>query len=221
MLSWLYDEDTWPSGFAGGLVTKNPVYRKRYLTLLHESTEFNRPILEKNEALLKGEAYHVASFDVELNAKGEIVSYKKIGSDEKAIHEKWSFLSRAMDPVGRFNDQTYVDILNKDAIDKFIEITYEKYKDAVGEEFGKTVPAIFTDEPQYHLCTTLKYANAKNDPFMLAWTPDAPDMFKKKYGYDITNELPELAWNLADGKVSKTRYHFYDFMSETFAEAFN
>ena len=31
MLSWLYDEDRWPSGFAGGLVTENPEYRSRFL----------------------------------------------------------------------------------------------------------------------------------------------------------------------------------------------
>ena len=27
MLCWLYDEDRWPSGFAGGLVTKDKQYR--------------------------------------------------------------------------------------------------------------------------------------------------------------------------------------------------
>ncbi|HPU58647.1 MAG TPA: hypothetical protein PLG48_03950, partial [Candidatus Avimonas sp.] len=31
MLAWLYDEDRWPSGAAGGLVTKNPEYRARHL----------------------------------------------------------------------------------------------------------------------------------------------------------------------------------------------
>jgi len=31
MLSWLYDEDRWPSGFAGGLVTNDPQYRARHL----------------------------------------------------------------------------------------------------------------------------------------------------------------------------------------------
>ena len=30
MLSWLYDEDRWPSGAAGGLVTKDPAFRKRH-----------------------------------------------------------------------------------------------------------------------------------------------------------------------------------------------
>ena len=31
MLAWLYDEDRWPSGFAGGFVTKDPQYRIKYL----------------------------------------------------------------------------------------------------------------------------------------------------------------------------------------------
>jgi hypothetical protein len=31
MLAWLYDEDRWPSGTAGGLVTKNPECRARHL----------------------------------------------------------------------------------------------------------------------------------------------------------------------------------------------
>ncbi|HPO52754.1 MAG TPA: hypothetical protein PK165_07990, partial [bacterium] len=33
MLAYLYDEDRWPSGAAGGLVTKNPEYRMRYLCM--------------------------------------------------------------------------------------------------------------------------------------------------------------------------------------------
>ena len=31
MLAWLYDEDRWPSGFAGGIVTKEEKYRGRHL----------------------------------------------------------------------------------------------------------------------------------------------------------------------------------------------
>ena len=29
MLAWLYDEDRWPSGFGGGMVTSNPEFRAR------------------------------------------------------------------------------------------------------------------------------------------------------------------------------------------------
>ncbi len=33
MLAWLYDEDRWPSGFAGGLVTKEERFRAHQLVL--------------------------------------------------------------------------------------------------------------------------------------------------------------------------------------------
>ena len=36
MKAYLYDEDTWPSGFAGGFVTKNQKYRQRKIILSEE-----------------------------------------------------------------------------------------------------------------------------------------------------------------------------------------
>ena len=33
MLSYLYDEDRWPSGFAGGYVTRNSEYRQKTICL--------------------------------------------------------------------------------------------------------------------------------------------------------------------------------------------
>ena len=33
MLAWLYDEDRWPSGFAGGYVTEKEENRQRYLLM--------------------------------------------------------------------------------------------------------------------------------------------------------------------------------------------
>lgn len=38
MLAWLYDEDKWPSGFAGGLVTKEPRFRQRQLIMVAPET---------------------------------------------------------------------------------------------------------------------------------------------------------------------------------------
>ena len=38
MLAWLYDEDRWPSGAAGGLVTKDPVFRARKISLSRPSS---------------------------------------------------------------------------------------------------------------------------------------------------------------------------------------
>ena len=37
MTAWLYDEDRWPSGNAGGIVTKNPEYRHRYALITNDA----------------------------------------------------------------------------------------------------------------------------------------------------------------------------------------
>lgn len=39
------------------------------------------------------------------------------------------------------------DLLNPEAVDCFIQFTYERYKEVVGEDFGDTIFAFFTDEP--------------------------------------------------------------------------
>lgn len=47
MEAWLYDEDRWPSGSAGGLVTQNPEFRMRFLrcTVVPESEWASFPSL--------------------------------------------------------------------------------------------------------------------------------------------------------------------------------
>ena len=36
--AWLYDEDRWPSGTAGGAVTQNPAYRMRFCACVKTRT---------------------------------------------------------------------------------------------------------------------------------------------------------------------------------------
>ena len=119
-----------------------------------------------------------------------------------------------------YNNQTYVNTLDKAAMDRFIEITYESYLRTVGEEFDKTVPAIFTDEPQFVHKSALKFATDKSD-VILPWTDDLPDTFKAAYeGEDILGGVPELVWERADGQLSVLRYHYHDHVCERFATAF-
>ena len=43
MEAWLYDEDRWPSGAAGGLVTQDPRHSKKLLHLsIHEPKDYRR-----------------------------------------------------------------------------------------------------------------------------------------------------------------------------------
>ncbi len=208
MLSWLYDEDKWPSGFAGGYVTKDEQYRLRYITFTCDPEYKHR-----------ASAYIIASFDVVLDGDGCLKSYKKIGDGDAVEGTRWNVWREISPNSPWYNNQAYVDTLNKKAIERFIETTHEKYFETVGDEFGKTVPAIFTDEPQFTRKSTLGFATSKQN-INLPWTDDLEETYTAAYGESLIEHFPELLWDLPNGEISLTRYHYHDHVSERFAEAF-
>ena len=42
----------------------------------------------------------------------------------------------------------------------------------------------------------------------------------KSYGFDIADRLPELFWELTEGRVSQARYFYHDHVCERFVRAF-
>ena len=54
----------------------------------------------------------------------------------------------------------------------------------------------------------------------MPWTDKVPELYEKAYGCDIMETLPELFWDLPDGKVSVARYRYHDFIAELFASSF-
>ncbi|MBQ3489986.1 MAG: hypothetical protein IJA86_05315, partial [Clostridia bacterium] len=218
MLAWLYDEDRWPSGSAGGEVTKEKRFRARHMLFTYEPR--NDLTIRRGEPDFAENGGLIACFDVELNKNGKLISWQTIAPEADAHHEKWYAYMEIHRESSWHNGQTYVDTLNKEAIDRFIAITHESYKRAVSDEFGKTIPSIFTDEPQFSTKTALKHGNDKGSA-ILPWTDDLPETFSKTYkGANLIENLPELIWERADGTISVTRYRFHDHVCERFAEAF-
>ncbi len=223
MLAWLYDEDKWPSGFAGGYVTKDVRNRKKFLffTTRPYAVDFTKEDEKKyKDAPHRDEDGTLVSvYDVVLDDKGYLKSYKTVDRHAKAKGTKWyCYLEHDAD-LPWFNMQGYADTLSKRVIEKFIEITHEKYKETVGAEFGKSVPAIFTDEPQFTAKRQLPFAKSEKS-VLLPFTDDFPETYRKKFGEDIVARLPELLWELPDGKVSTARYRYHDHIAERFADAF-
>ena len=223
MLAWLYDEDRWPSGAAGGLVTKDPKYRARHLLFTTEPygeangqgeiTEMSGRSGRSNNGYLLG------CYDVVLDENGCLSSAELIDENASAAGRKW-YAYVESDPCNPwYNNQTYANTLDKATIDRFIEVTYERYLEAVGKDFGGVVPAIFTDEPQFSHKGTLGFA-AESKDVILPWTDDVPETFREAYGEDIVRHLPELLWEKPDGEVSLIRYHYHDHIAERFASAF-
>ncbi len=216
MLAWLYDEDRWPSGCAGGFVTKEKKYRQKYLLMTKSDLQATDDV---EAAQREGADYFLASFDISVDEAGEMVSYRRIARNEEGSN-KWYYFVR-IKPGGepRYNYQSYVDTLSKDAIDRFIQITYEAFKEAVGEEFGKTVPAIFTDEPQLILPQMLQNGHSDKDA-LLPWTWDFSKTYRDTYDSDICDHLPELFFAMHGDEGKRTRYRYYRHTMERFAGAY-
>ncbi len=215
MLAWLYDEDRWPSGSAGGIVTKDYRYRARILTFTRRMPE-NAGTLD--EARNEGKPYVLAVFDVVLDEDGYMTDYRVIDKNDSANGTKWFAVLITEGNSTWFNGQAYIDTLSKEAVNQFISVTHEKYYSEIGKDFNETVPAIFTDEPQFSRKSTL--ATPFSEGWIaFPWTFDFPDTFMTKYGYNIVEKLPELFQEPKD-RISVARYNYHDHICDRFTEAF-
>lgn len=214
MFAWLYDEDRWPSGFAGGYVTKDKALRQKIVVFSEDKPEF----VSKEEGIKTGKPYLLAIFDIIINDDGKMLSYKMIDENDIVNGVKKYVYVTTPQESGIFNNQTYVDVLSAEAIEKFIKTTHEKYKAVVGNEFGGTIPAIFTDEPQMALKQLPAYASGHSD-ISFPWTTDLDKIYTKRYnGENLIEKLPELVWDRSDGVYSCVKYRYYDITCELFAQ---
>ena len=212
---WLYDEDRWPSGCAGGLVTKEKRYRQK--TLLFTSERRN-DCVEREEGIKYGKPWLVAAYNILLNDEHELISCEVV---DEANANYFAYVITA-DGSPRYNGQAYVDVLDEEAIQKFIETTYEVYFQKYEKEFGKQLEAIFTDEPQVAILPTPLFSNPdKFTEVSFPWTNNLPQTYEKTFGENIVPSIPELIWNRADGKLSLTRYRFNEHIAERFRNSYS
>jgi hypothetical protein len=151
--------------------------------------------------------YLAARYNIKLDDDGFLVEMQRLNERDADTEDTWYAYVETNPPSEWFNGAYYVDTLSTPAMQKFVDLTYESYKEAVGAEFGKTIPAIFTDEPQFALKNQLKLVHEKRDIF-LPWTLDLPDTYKSAYSSDLLDSLPEVVWDIRG--ASKTRYNFHD-----------
>ncbi len=210
MKAYLYDEDRWPSGAAGGIVTRQrPKFGKQVLVALdHDSVP---------EALER-----VGSFAVRLDDSGRAQSYRALEESARpAEGEKLvSFAAGVSQPSEWFNEAPYLDVLGREAVAEFVRVTHQAYADRYAKDFGQLIPAIFTDEPNYHH-GAIKVQGAVA---MLPWTAELPRAFKKARGYDLRDHLVELVYPLAGGEAapfSRVRHDYHRTLAELFVRNFS
>lgn len=212
MQAWLYDEDRWPSGFAGGLVTRKKEFRKRTLAL---------EVLD-SPSKLKWNKDLVAAFAGKLD--GQAASQvRRIGrnSRPRGLEKGQKILAFRVvidEPSDYYNGFTYVDTLNKRAIAEFLRVTHEAYRRRFGKHFGRRIPGIFTDEPNHGGKFWAFISPSDRD---VPWTDELPAAFRRRYGYDLLDHLVEVFFDVDGRPTSPAHLHYHDCVTEMFVDGYS
>jgi hypothetical protein len=193
MEAWLYDENSYPSGFAGGHVPAQmpeSFNQGQGLTLRKMTTlDANKyPLVLKKEG---GGFRDVTAVESERGKSGEYYCFELAFYEKRAWHGGFS----------------YVDLIKPGVTEKFIDITMKGYEKTLGADLGGLVPGIFTDEPNI-------IAPARKD--CMRWTPDLFEQFQKRWGYDLRPHVPSLFE--ATGDWRKVRHNYYALLLDLFID---
>jgi hypothetical protein len=198
MRVWIYDENSYPSGFAGGHVPAEMPDSYKHgagLSLAVQQT-LNVQLSDTIDVILKktdhGFANITASAKQEIGQKGTYYIFKKTYSSKSPWYGGFS----------------YVDLIYPGVTQKFIELTMTKGYEREIDEFGKTLPGSFSDEPN------LRAAMGRGS--VMRWTPDMWDAFQKRWNYDLRVNLPSLFDETGDWK--KVRHDYYELLLELFVD---
>ncbi|GMU24332.1 MAG: hypothetical protein AMXMBFR13_44060 [Phycisphaerae bacterium] len=189
---WIYDENSYPSGFAGGWVPElMPESRGRGLVL--REVKSGPKIEDSTLAVYRTSGERIEDVTAKARSGEDLPDAEYlVAAVQEAGTTPWL--------AGRF----YVDLLMPGVTEKFLEVTLEPYRERFGAEFGQRIPGSFTDEPE------LLPAGG------LPWTPDLPEQFEKRRGFALMPHLPALFREVGDWK--RVRHGYYQTLLELFIE---
>lgn len=180
---WIYDENSYPSGFAGGHVPQE----------MPESYNQGQGL-----ALVKTEILPADANDYFLCFVKDAGKWKEITQNPDAYKDKkgeyYLYKKTYHGKSDWYGGFSYVDLLIPGVTEKFIELTMKGYEKTIKDEFGTAVLGVFSDEPNI------------SSPGGIRWTPDLFDVFQQKWGYDLKPLLPLLSEETGNWKQVRHNY---------------
>ena len=196
MKVWIYDENSYPSGFAGGHVPDQmPESYNQGQGLAMKEVEILPDTADKYYLCLKEE-------------NGAFVNITSSTEKEKGNKGKYFLFSKTYYSKSRRGDWyggfSYTDLLYPGVTQKFLEVTMTGYEKSVGADLGNTVPGVFTDEPEINISGSIR------------WTPDLFEVFQNRWGYDLRTSLPSLYDEVGNWK--KVRHNYTQTLLQLFID---
>lgn len=165
----LYDEGMYPSGSsAGQVVAENPVYQARCLAKIDLPEGEDLPALPPGQTLVavaeRRSGARIAVIDRPLDAYVRGIHYVGDGPAE--------------------DEPPAADLLNPEAVACFLRLVYDGFAARFAAHFGKTIMAIFTDEPSP--------VGRSRERGIWPGTTGILEHVNRILGYDFTPSLPAL-----------------------------
>ena len=252
MRLWIYDENGYPSGIAGTkTIEKNPDFEARGLVMVWHviapGESLTQSLPHGHEKFMAAISYQIAGetpTDDELltpyaRYQGDPVEFKNDTDTNLlclAFYSKHLFEGTHAHN-NNAGSRRYVDVSNPDAIAEFINNTYRRYTEALGEYYSPAfgdegensiVEAIFTDEPSYQGVYINGYQREKIvHPIdeaiplypVVNWGKNVANRFASTYGYRLENELTALFLGHSE-HFRQVRHDYHQLMSDLNEQAF-
>jgi len=191
MECWIYDEGGWPSGGACGQV------------MLHHPELARRSLSCRKVHFAAGETFRLSDGDsAAAFLCGKMLEEGFVFPEDAEVDEYFSAREAFRDVAL----PDLPDLTRPESTDVFIEMTHERYKEKMGDLFGNTITAVFTDEPAVPA---------------IPFRPELCRMYEEKYGESILPHLPVLLGReQPNAENAKYLRRWYDLSSRVFADSF-
>lgn len=204
---YLYDENGYPSGFGGGHVAAtHPEACVQYLAYrvlrdlpdpMSGETILSGHYIDTIEPLNIGKRLAENQLALWLQDQHPSLKVESVGEESIVV-----FYTKNMPPLPWFGDMPYVSLTDPLVTQTFIKTTHEKYAERFEKHFGKSIGAIFTDEPHLYTAGSGPSKNA------LHISPYIFSEFFAQHNYDLKDHLAELFFDYSDYK--KVRFDYYE-----------
>jgi hypothetical protein len=234
MRLWIQDESDYPSGFAGGNISRQypqvamqgivadirvHVVPGQTLTMpappdtlavfatktsTDDKIQGVVPIPVPPDGQLKWTVPAQGSTPNEPRLSWEVVFVRHIYVSSPTRNFNREDGTRAKDAL-----YSLIDYLDPEATRAFLKITHETYRQAVGDQFGKIILGFFGDEPDYSSA--------------IPWTPKLLQEFEQRKGYDLKPYIPSFFVGRGAETTEETRRaraDYYDVWSAIFQNSF-
>lgn len=225
---WLYDEEGYPSGLAGGLTLRdNPEYQAEgvgYYWLdgggeMVLEVPTGTPVyaclcqIEDGAPVLPGET-------LALDGSPTVRVESGAGAWRLMVFARQYLYEGTHAAANVHVHRPYINMMDDRAVAKFIRLTHDAYEERVRQGLGRELDAFFaasfTDEPS--LQGGYLVDGGQTAP-VVSWCYDLEERFRERYGEDVLPLLPYL-FEGQGAEQTCVRCWFYDLVADLVAERY-